>query len=101
SPQGQPYPLALPFLITKVTNLRRPGGPFRSSPSTPAQGRSRRLAGSRSRRIRHGPSRVGQHGGMPTGDDDDPPRVPSWITPKASEGGAGARAGGALPPLRP
>jgi hypothetical protein len=51
------------------------------------------LAGSRSRRIQHGLSRVGQHGGMPTGDHDDPPPVRSWITPKATKGGASAIAG--------
>jgi uncharacterized protein len=41
----------------------------------------------------HGRSRVGQHGGMPTGDNDDPSRVRSWITPKAVKGGASAIAG--------
>jgi hypothetical protein len=30
---------------------------------------------------------------MPTGDDGDPPRVRSWITPKATKGGASAIAG--------
>jgi hypothetical protein len=33
---------------------------------------------------------MGQHGGMPSGDYDDPPRVRSWITPKAAKGGASA-----------
>jgi len=37
-----------------------------------------------------GLSRMGQHGGMPSGDYDDPPRVRSWITPKAAKGGASA-----------
>jgi hypothetical protein len=36
---------------------------------------------------------MGQHGGMPTGDYADPPRVRSWITPKATKGGASAIAG--------
>ena len=36
----------------------------------------------------HGLSRVGQHGGMTSAADEDPPRVPSWITPKATKGGA-------------
>jgi len=40
--------------------------------------------------MQHGLSRMGQHGGMPTGDCDDPPRVRSWITPKAAKGGASA-----------
>src|SRR5262249_39059387 len=41
----------------------------------------------------HGLSRMGQHGGMTAGDDDDPSRVRSWITPKAAKGGASAIAG--------
>lgn len=36
---------------------------------------------------------MGQHGGMPNGAYDDRPRVRSWITPKASKGGASAIAG--------
>src|SRR5436190_18708673 len=36
---------------------------------------------------------MGQHGGMPTGDHDEPPRVRSGITPKATKGGASAIAG--------
>ena len=32
--------------------------------------------------------RMGQHVAMPTGDAGDPPRVRSWITPKAAKGGA-------------
>lgn len=38
----------------------------------------------------HGLSGMGQHGGMTAGDDDDRPRVRSWITPKAAKGGASA-----------
>jgi len=41
-------------------------------------------------RMGRGLSRMGQHGGMPSGDYDDPPRVRSWITPKAAKGGASA-----------
>lgn len=33
---------------------------------------------------------MGQHGGMPAGAFEDPPRVRSWITPKAARGGASA-----------
>jgi hypothetical protein len=33
---------------------------------------------------------MGQHGGMPGGTFEDPPRVRSWITPKAVKGGASA-----------
>jgi uncharacterized protein len=40
--------------------------------------------------VGHGLSRVGQHGGMPIGDCEDPLRVRSWITPKATKGGASA-----------
>jgi uncharacterized protein len=36
---------------------------------------------------------MGQHGGMPTGDHEAPPRVSSWITPKAVKGGASSIAG--------
>ena len=35
-------------------------------------------------------SGMGQHGGMPGGASEDPPRVRSWITPKAAKGGASA-----------
>jgi uncharacterized protein len=33
---------------------------------------------------------MGQHGGMTAGDAGGPPRVRSWITPKAAKGGASA-----------
>jgi uncharacterized protein len=33
---------------------------------------------------------VDQHGGMRAGDNEDPPRVRSWLTPKAAKGGASA-----------
>jgi len=36
---------------------------------------------------------AGQHGGMPAADDEGPPRVRSWITPKAAKGGPSAIAG--------
>jgi uncharacterized protein len=36
---------------------------------------------------------MGQHGGMPIGGYEDPRRVRSWITPKATKGGASAIAG--------
>jgi hypothetical protein len=36
---------------------------------------------------------MGEHGDMPIGGYDDPPRVRSWITPKAMKGGASAIAG--------
>src|SRR5215472_14292182 len=35
-------------------------------------------------------SPIGQHGGMPAAAHEDPPRVRSWITPKAAKGGASA-----------
>jgi uncharacterized protein len=37
-----------------------------------------------------GRSRMGQHGGMPAGAFEGPPRVRSWITPKAAKGGPSA-----------
>jgi hypothetical protein len=37
-----------------------------------------------------GRSRMSQHGGMPAGTFEDPPRVRSWITPKAAKGGPSA-----------
>jgi uncharacterized protein len=37
-----------------------------------------------------GLSRMGQHGGMAIADWEDPPRVRSWITPKATKSGASA-----------
>jgi uncharacterized protein len=36
---------------------------------------------------------MGQHGGMSIGGYEHPPRVRSWITPKATKGGASAIAG--------
>jgi uncharacterized protein len=44
---------------------------------------------------------VSQHGGMPAGDDEDPARVRSWITPKAAKGGASAVAGRGVHAVEP
>ena len=49
----------------------------------------------------HGLSRMGQHGGMTAGDDDDRPRVRSWITPKAANGGASAIEGRGVHAVEP
>jgi uncharacterized protein len=44
---------------------------------------------------------VSQHGGVPAGDDEDPPRVRSWITPKAAKGGASAIEGRGVHAVEP
>src|SRR2546430_17481949 len=48
-----------------------------------------------------GPVGVGQHGGMPAGDDEESPRVRSWITPKAAKGGASAIEGRGVHAVEP